>query len=216
MRCLSSRPTTLPRSTGSFSCGWCFSCPAIAKSRAIRDGLWPPCSKTAESCSTLWDPPAAPFCLWSPLSDWLADGAESARSFGRGRFQRCGAGIFTRAGQHEFESMRPYLVDNTRQNRQHDIRSTRQTIVQQNNVSAGHLVQDAPGENFGIWAQGVARPNAPGNELQSRGVEKGLQERVTKAHRRPKQTRRAPANAAHAFGAALDLGTQTRGREKTK
>src|SRR5580658_3751628 len=216
MRCLSSRPTTLPRSTGSFSCGWCFSCPAIAKSRAIRDGLWPPCSKTAESCSTLWDPPAAPFCLWSPLSDWLADGAESARSFGRGRFQRCGAGIFTRAGQHEFESMRPYLVDNTRQNRQHDVRSTRQTIVQQNDVAAGHLVQDAPGENFCFWVQGVARPNAPGNELQSCVFEIGPQKRVPQAHRRAKKARTPPANVAHAFAAALDLRAQEPWCEKTK
>src|SRR5579863_9735147 len=89
-------------------------------------------------------------------------------------------------------------------------------IVQKDDVSTCHLAQDAAGKNLGIRGQRVARPYAPGNVLQSRGLEIWPQKRVAHAYRRAKQARTVAANSAHAFRATLDLGPQARGREKTE
>src|SRR5580700_10717441 len=96
------------------------------------------------------------------------------------------------------------------------MRSIGQMIVQQDDVSAGRLLQNAPGKHAGIPGERVAGAHRPGNVLQSRILEIGPQKRVTQTDRRTKKARTETTNAAHAFAAAFDLGPQTPGRKKTK
>jgi hypothetical protein len=77
------------------------------------------------------------------------------------------AGMFTWTGQYELESPLSELVDNPRQGFQHGIRPARQTIVQQNDVSASRFAQNSPGKNAGIRCECITRPNAPRNILKA-------------------------------------------------
>src|ERR1700722_4632506 len=129
---------------------------------------------------------------------------------------KCSAGILTWAGQDEFESPFPELVDDSRQGFQHGIRSPGQPVVQQDDVPACRLIQDAPGKKAGICSECITRPNGPRNILQPRIFKIRLQERVTQTHRGAEKTRPDTTTAANALRATLDLNPQTPGHEKTK
>src|ERR1700685_1992059 len=92
---------------------------------------------------------------------------ELEHMFACGRLQGS-AGILTWAGKDEFESTFPELIDDPREGFQHGIRSPGQTVVQQDDVPACSLIQDAPGKNAGICSECITRPNRPGIILQSR------------------------------------------------
>src|SRR5579864_778703 len=225
MRCHSSRPITLPLSSGSSSCGCYSSCLATGKLPVIRDNRSPPCSNAVEYCSIRWDRPAAPFWRWFRVWDCLAEQLsrraksrlpESSRGFARAGCHGRDPSILTRPDQHEFESSRPEFINYSRQGFQHDMRSTGQMIVQQDDVPACRLLQDAPGENRGIPAKRIAATNAPGNVLQSGVLQIAPQKRMALAYWRAEQTRTESTNAAYAFRATLDLCPQTCRREKTK
>ena len=93
------------------------------------------------------------------------------------------AGILTWAGQHEFESTFPELIDYPTQGFQHGTRSARQAIVQQNNVPAYRFVQDAAGKNAGIFSKCVKGPNTPRNIFQPDCLKIGRQKRVAQTDR---------------------------------
>ncbi len=89
-------------------------------------------------------------------------------------------------------------------------------IVQQDDVSAGRFIQNAPRKNAGIGSECITRPNAPRNILQPRILEIGRQKRVAQAHRRAEKARPNTTTAANALRATLNLSPQSTGREKTK
>src|ERR1019366_7389195 len=98
----------------------------------------------------------------------------------------------------------------------HYIRSCRQMVVQQDDVSARCLAQDALGQNRGIRRECITRPNTPRNIPKARVPEIGPQKGMAQANRRAERAWLETTAATNAFRAALDLGAQTPGREKTK
>ena len=89
-------------------------------------------------------------------------------------------------------------------------------IVQQDDVSARDLAQDALGQNRGIRRECITRPNTPRNILKARLLEIGPQKGMAQAHRRAEGARPETTAATNAVRAALDLGAQTPGHEKTE
>src|ERR1019366_7766979 len=140
---------------------------------------------------------------------------ESAHRFAWRRLQCSSADMLPGAGQDEFESPFPQLIDHARQGFKHYIRSCRQMVVQQDDVSARYLAQDALGQDRGIRRECITRPNTPRNILKARVPEIGPQKGMAQANRRAERAWLESTATTNTLGAALDLGAQTPGREKT-
>src|ERR1035438_586835 len=126
------------------------------------------------------------------------------------------ASCFAVACQHKLEAASLQLVDHPWQCLKQDMGSFRQPVVHQDNVAAGHMLQNVAGKRIGFIDNRIAAPNSPGDKLQPLSFQRKTQQRMTQADRRTEIARPYSADAVDALPPAFDLRSQPPRQEKAE